>query len=361
MHIKLLLVVLCALIMLPAFSYADAEQVGALLAGMELYRGGKYPEALAAFQKAEAASPVDADIPFYLGLTTLQLNNPDAAADYFRKTIAKDPQYTDAYFQLGVIDVQKKAYNDAVADFEKVYAKEPEREDLGYFLGFAYYQLGQYEKALSVLAKAKTSDQGIGSLTLYYTGLSQQQLGMDSEAMTSYKQLIIADPTSPLREPAQRLVEAMTPEERAKKPFSIEVTAKLQYDDNVILVPTTDVFNLSAKDRKSWVEQIYLKGEYTFLSGAARAENATSQKITTRSKMSKTEKSETPGYRTWGFSAFLYSLVKVGHILIRTTTFPELPTTGSPHMKKLLSGRGPSLPSVSKDWTSGMTKTTALT
>ncbi len=45
----------------------------------------------------------------------------------------------------------------------------------------------------------------------------------------------------------------------------MEFTAKLQYDDNVILVPTTNVFNLRDKNRKSMIELFYLRGEYALL------------------------------------------------------------------------------------------------
>ncbi|MBI3599852.1 MAG: hypothetical protein HY097_04325, partial [Nitrospinae bacterium] len=40
-----------------------------------------------------------------------------------------------------------------------------------------------------------------------------------------------------------------------------------QYDDNVILVPTTNVYNLRDKERKSSIELFYLRGEYVFVRG----------------------------------------------------------------------------------------------
>ena len=241
------------------------SQYQPLISGMENYRDGNYEQALEEFQKALTIFPDDPDIPFYIGLTYLQLNQPEKAIEYFKKTLDKDPEYTDAHFQLGVVLIQQKAYQDAIGHLESVYKKEPEREDLGYFLGFAYYQTGEYKKALSYLETAKTRDRTIESLTLYYIGLAKQGLGMTKEAVAVYKQLIITDPTSPLAAPSKRLIEIIEIEERLKRRFGLEFTVKLQYDDNVILVPTTNVFGLRDRDRKSLITLFYLRGEYFFI------------------------------------------------------------------------------------------------
>src|SRR3990167_7487691 len=201
---------------------------------MEAYRDGKYEKAIEEFQKAIVIFPNDPDILFYMGLTYLQLNEPEKAITQFTTTLKIDPEYTDARFQQGVVLIQKKLYQDAITQLEKVNKKEPEREDLSYFLGFAYYQTGEYKKALDYLEKAKTKDKTIESLTIYYTGLARQQLGQTKEATTAYRQLTITDPTSPLAEPSKRLIETIELEEKLEKRFSLEITAKLQYDDNVI-------------------------------------------------------------------------------------------------------------------------------
>ena len=259
------LIVLITCIFIQSLVFAQDAQYQPLISGMEHYRDGKYKEALKDFQKASAIFPDDPDIPFYVGLTYLQLNEPEKAIEYFKKTLTKDPEYTDAHFQLGVVLIQKKAYQDSIAHLEKVYKKEPAREDLGYFLGFAYYQTGEYKKALEYLEKSKTKDKTIESLTLYYTGLARQQLGKNKEAVAAYKKIIITDPTSPLAAPSQRLIETIEPEKIVKKRFGLEFTTKLQYDDNIILVPTTNVFNLRDKEKKSTIELFYLRGEYAFI------------------------------------------------------------------------------------------------
>ena len=261
---KRVLVFAVIFIFIHSFAFAQDTQYQPLISGMEHYKDGKYKEALEDFQKAAVALPNDPDVPFYIGITYQQLNEPEKAVEYFKKALEKDPEYTDAHFQLGVVLIQKKAYQDAISHLEKVYKKESQREDLGYFLGFAYYQTGQYKKALSYLKSAKTKDKTIESLTLYYTGLVQQQLGNNKEAAAAYRQIIITDLTSPLAEPSQRLIETLEPKV-VKKKFGIDFTTKIQYDDNIVLVPTTNVFNLRNREKKSIIELFYLRGEYAFI------------------------------------------------------------------------------------------------
>jgi tetratricopeptide (TPR) repeat protein len=260
----LTLIVFIVCIFIHSLALAEDAQYQPLISGMEHYKEGKYKEALEDFQKAIIVFPDDPDVLFYIGLTYQQLNESEKAFEYFKKTLDKDPEHTDAHFQLGVVLIQKKEYKNAVSHLEQVYKKEPDREDLGYFLGFAYYQLGDHKKALSYFEKARTKDKTVASLILYYTGLAKQQTGNNKEAVIAYKKLIITDPTSPLAEPSQRLIETIEPKV-VKKRFGVDFTTKVQYDDNIILVPTTNVFNLRNKEKKSIIELFYLRGEYAFI------------------------------------------------------------------------------------------------
>lgn len=244
---RLFLIALITCIFIQSLAFAQDTQYQPLIAGLEHYKAGKYKEALEDFQKASVILPGNADIPYFIGLTYLALGDTEQAIESFKKTLDMKPSFTDAHFKLGVVLVQKKQYETAISHLEQVYKKEPQKEDLGYFIGFAYYQLRQYEKSLNYLKQAKTKDKTIASLTSYYKGLANQQLSNNSDAVASYKELIINDPTSPLSEPAKRLIETIEIEKLAKKRFKVEFTTKLQYDDNVILFPTTNTFDLSDK------------------------------------------------------------------------------------------------------------------
>ncbi|MBU2591127.1 MAG: tetratricopeptide repeat protein, partial [Nitrospinae bacterium] len=91
------MVFLISSILIQSFAFAQDSQYQPLISGMEHYKNGKYKEALEDFQKAIIIFPDDPDIPFYMGLTYLQLNESEKAIEHFKKTLENDPEYTDAH------------------------------------------------------------------------------------------------------------------------------------------------------------------------------------------------------------------------------------------------------------------------
>lgn len=235
-----------------------------LIAAMKEYESGNYQKALESYLKAEKVLPADPDVPFYLGLTYLQLGQTTKATEYFKKAVKINHAHLDARFQLGMVLIQEKEFGEAVSHLEKVFKQEPEKENLGYFLGYAYFNLGNYKKALSCFGKNKTSDKPIEQLNLYYSGLGKTYLGKAKEAEELYKQVIEIDFSSPLAQPSQQLL-ALKPVVSKAKRLNFELTTRFQYDDNLVLIPTTDVYNLRDKKRKTTIELFYLKGEYALL------------------------------------------------------------------------------------------------
>src|SRR5574337_1226460 len=73
---------------LQAIAFAQESQFQSLSAGMEQYRQGNYEKALEAFQRAATTFPENPNIPFYTGLTYLQLNQPERAIPEFRRALA---------------------------------------------------------------------------------------------------------------------------------------------------------------------------------------------------------------------------------------------------------------------------------
>lgn len=248
----------------PSAKESQPSKYRSLLSGMEAYQKGEYQKALDEFLKASILFPDDPDIPFYIGLTHLQLNKPQEAIPYFKATLQKDPEYLNAHFQLGTALAQTKAFKEAAEHLERVYQKDPQKENLGYFLGFSHYRLGEYQKALTYLEQGKTNDPNIANLTKFYIGLSKQQLGRTEEAKATLTEVAALGQTSPLSAPSERIIEMMEGKQRPSKRFDFQGDLKLQYDDNLILVPSTNVFNLRGRNQKSFGEALYLNGAYFF-------------------------------------------------------------------------------------------------
>jgi tetratricopeptide (TPR) repeat protein len=245
-------------------SFAQDANSQSLLSGMEEYKNGNYSKALENFLKAEDLFPKDSDIPFYMGLTYLQLKQEKEAVNYFKKTLKLNSNYFDAHFQLGMVLIQKKNFQEAIPHLKEVFKRSPERENLGYFLGYCYFNLGDYQKALSYFEKNKTEDKSIEQLNLYYSGLCKTYLGKIEEANDLYKRVIEIDSSSPLAEPSKQLL-TLKPAIPKEKRLNFELYTGFQYDDNLKLIPTTNVYNLKEKKTKTTLELLYLKGDYTLL------------------------------------------------------------------------------------------------
>ncbi len=259
--LRIVLILSLFLVGSQSLSFSDESKYQPLVSGMKEYKDGNYKKALEDFLKAEKLFPKDADIPFYIGLTHLQLKETKEAARYFKKTVRLNSSYSDARFQLGMVLIQERRFEDAIPYLQKVFQQSPERENLGYFLGYCYFNLGYWQKALSYFEKNKTQDKSIEELNLYYSGLAKTYSGKTKEAGEIYKKVIEIDPASPLASPSQQLL-TLKPSKPKEKRLNFQLTTRFQYDDNLILVPTTDVYNLGSQKRKTTIELSYLKGEY---------------------------------------------------------------------------------------------------
>lgn len=262
--LRITLILLLFLTGIESLSFSQDSKYQPLVSGMKEYKNGNYAKALEDFIKAEKLFPKDADIPFYIGLTHLQLKQTKEAVQYFKKTVKLNPNYSDAYFQIGMVLIQERNFEEAISYLQKVFKQWPEKENLGYFLGYAYFNLGNHNKALSCFEKNKTQDKSIKQLNLYYSGLCKTFLGRPKEAEGFYKQVIEIDPASPLASPSQQLL-ALKPVVPKEKRLNFQLISRFQYDDNLVLIPTTDVYNLGSQKRKTTIELFYLRGEYALL------------------------------------------------------------------------------------------------
>lgn len=241
----------------------ELVEYDALIKGMESFKAGEYEKALDEFQKAQLALPDDPDIPFFIGLTYLEMVKPKEAIPYFKSIIERDPMYWDAYFQLGTALVTLERFEEALDYLEKLYNVQPQREDLGCLLGMATYRVGGYDDALNYLETGVSSDR-MSDVVVLYTGLTRQKLGQRKEARIEFRDLYTLDPTSPLAEPSRRLSAVLRMEEIVVRPYKFTATFRSLYDDNVRLISTEDVFGVGHR-KNSFAQSVFIRGEYSLL------------------------------------------------------------------------------------------------
>ena len=235
-----------------SFSQEVPNSYQPLLSAMKEYKQQDFKKTLYDFLKTEKLFPSNSNIPFYIGLTYLKLNQKERAISYFRKTIKINPQYSDAYFQLGMVLSGEKRYGKAAYYLKKLYKLQPDRENIGYFLGYAYYNLRDFKKALFYFGKNKTKNKSIKQLNLYYSGVCKLGLKKAKEAKSFFNEVIKINSASPLASTSRQLLKRKFVFPKEKR-FNFELATRFQYDDNLILVPTTNIYNLRGKKRKTTI------------------------------------------------------------------------------------------------------------
>jgi tetratricopeptide (TPR) repeat protein len=106
--------------------------------GVLLNKMGKVAESQEAFKKAAAANPSSSAQSFYdLGVTMFNSGHTDEAVDSFKKAIAADPNSAEAYFQLGICLSAKTETMPAAIEAMKKYieiGKKPDQIDVAKLL-----------------------------------------------------------------------------------------------------------------------------------------------------------------------------------------------------------------------------------
>lgn len=76
--------------------------------GVDFYQGEKYAESVSEFQLVLKEDPLNATANFYSGVSSLVLNNPDEALNYFKKTDNKSNRFYEATLWYEALAYLKK-------------------------------------------------------------------------------------------------------------------------------------------------------------------------------------------------------------------------------------------------------------
>jgi len=229
------------------------------------YDEKNYPGALEYLTRALAEDPTFGLALYQLGLTHIAMGDSVRAVENLQKARTLDPENRDVAYQLGVALFTLERYREAEPHFLAVYAMQPERESLGYYLGYIAFQRGDYRLALGYLRRNRSTEPTFQQLATYYAGLSQHFLGLSDEAAEELSRALTIDPASPLSAQARRYVEAVAQARREERRFRLEARLNLQFDSNVPVVPTTNVFGLRDRKTASTGELLFLRGDYVFV------------------------------------------------------------------------------------------------
>ncbi|MBP7830812.1 MAG: tetratricopeptide repeat protein [Kiritimatiellae bacterium] len=161
-----------------------------------------YPEALAAFEKAEEFaedSPFlgrapDAKFFFWYGAAAERNGEFDRAVKLLEQCLQLDPEYADAYNYLAYMWAEKGTQLDRAEEYvKKALAANPASAAYIDTLGWIYYMRGEYAKALEQLSQAAEllpEDPTI----LDHLGDALHKLGREDEALPRWQRSFVLDP-----------------------------------------------------------------------------------------------------------------------------------------------------------------------
>lgn len=140
------------------------------MVGFLYFQQNRFTNSLDYYNRAREYSPVDSEIPYAIGLIYMKTRVPEKAEEAFRQAVKLEPEMVKAVFALGeALEAQDKT-EDAIFQFRKSLEINPKLQEaqnkLSYLVGrlsfnyFSrgtyYYQQGEYDKAESMLALART-------------------------------------------------------------------------------------------------------------------------------------------------------------------------------------------------------------
>jgi len=113
-------------------------QDSSITLGTELFRQGRYEEALQYFKASESSQLPNAEIENLLGITETKLGKIDDADMHYKTAIRIAPQMAAPYKNLGFNDLNAKQYKAAESELKAALALAPSDSFVHYYLVVLY-------------------------------------------------------------------------------------------------------------------------------------------------------------------------------------------------------------------------------
>ena len=131
--------------------------------GVQEFKAARYPEAVAAFERAAAIDPSNVEAQLYLGTAYMQQFIPgaespgnvriaEAAQSHFLRALDLEPSNKVALASLASLALNQKKWDEAQQWYEKITASDPNNADAWYSMGFV-----AWSKWYPAYAKARAS------------------------------------------------------------------------------------------------------------------------------------------------------------------------------------------------------------
>jgi tetratricopeptide (TPR) repeat protein len=262
---RILIGSLAVLFLMTAGHPVSAQETGSAFydEGVFAYEEGNYQVAEAAFRKALASDPNSPSANHYLGKTYIKTERFGEAEPFIEAAWKGDPDLPDLAFDRAFLYYKMTDYSKAAVLFQDVLKEEPSRIMAGFYCGVSLYRNRQYQEANSCLLMAAENSPDLKVKAYYYSGLCFFYMGQDAQAVNKMTYVKANTKSKDVRDNADRWIEKIQTEKKARKPYRLQAKLAYEYDDNVPLEPT-DQDDLYSDETDSLILG-YVQGEYDFV------------------------------------------------------------------------------------------------
>lgn len=239
----------CMLVFLAAGPVTTLAAEGPAAAGIREYRQGNFEEAEAILRKARLSEPESAEVAYYLGLSLKQEGDYEGAAVALREALSLKPPAREAVVDLvdiltGLDERPEAGRWIAWAEREGVSPAE-----IAYLKGELLVREGKNDEAMAAFVAARREKPAIAQQADLQIAMLQVKEGRPEDALKSLQAVITSDPTSELAAFATDYEKKISTLDGLRR-WRLFASVNYQYDDNVVLEPSTTVAGLQMPGRR---------------------------------------------------------------------------------------------------------------
>jgi tetratricopeptide (TPR) repeat protein len=209
--------------------------------GIAEFKAENYEEALQFLTKAREQQPGSPMAAYYLGLTYKQMGVYRESAKHLIDAIRLTPPVEDAYPELVRVLYTQNKLNEAKDWISKAERQGIKPGPITFLKGLVLLKEGKNREAIEAFRKAKEVDPSLAQQSDFQIAVILTKQKKFNEAKESLKAVISVDPASEMASFAKEYEEAFTKEIKAYKPWQVMAGITYQYDDNVVLKPSTAI------------------------------------------------------------------------------------------------------------------------
>jgi tetratricopeptide (TPR) repeat protein len=209
--------------------------------GLADFKSENYEEALESFEKAMRQQPDSSITAFYLGLTCKQMGDYRKSAGHLRNALAIKPPIQDAYIELIEVLYNLNELKEAGEWIDRAEKEGIKPAHTEFLKGLILSKKGKEQDAINAFSKARESDSTFSQISDFQIGMAYLRENKTDEARKSFNSVITSDPSSDLAAFARDYERSMGKTVQVKKAWRFSAGFAYQYDDNVVLKPSTTI------------------------------------------------------------------------------------------------------------------------